>query len=371
VKILVLGGTGDMGRRAVLDLAQAPDVSVLTIAGRSVKKAETLAQQVGAKARAASVDVNDHARLVALMREHDVVAGAVGPYYRYEVPLAKAAIEAGTPYVSICDDFDAAERVLELDAEARARGVTVITGAGWTPGLTNILVKKAVMELDEAQEAHVSWAASASDSQGVAVLYHMLHILTGDIPTFMEGERRLVPAGSEKRPVDFGPPMGAVRVYHVGHPEPVTLPRFLPQLRTVTLRGGLLEGYLNTLGILIGRSGLTRSETRRDRLVRLLSWSTGLLRRIGALKAPVSGAHVEVRGVKDGRPAAITYSTTGPMADLTALPLAVAALMIGRGQVQRKGVFAPEAEDGIDPDRFLDELAKRGITLRKSVDGVS
>jgi len=203
------------------------------------------------------------------------------------------------------------------------------------------------------------------------VLYHMLHILTGDIPTFMEGERRLVPAGSEKRPVDFGPPMGAVRVYHVGHPEPVTLPRFLPQLRTVTLRGGLLEGYLNTLGILIGRSGLTRSETRRDRLVRLLSWSTGLLRRIGALKAPVSGAHVEVRGVKDGRPAAITYSTTGPMADLTALPLAVAALMIGRGQVQRKGVFAPEAEDGIDPDRFLDELAKRGITLRKSVDGVS
>jgi len=45
--------------------------------------------------------------------------------------------------------------------------------------------------------------------------------------------------------------------------------------------------------------------------------------------------------------------------------------MIGRGQVQRKGVFAPEAEDGIDPDRFLDELAKRGITLRKSVDGVS
>ena len=68
MKILVLGGTGDMGRRAVLDLAQAPDVSVLTIAGRSVKKAETLAQQVGAKARAASVDVNDHARLVALMR---------------------------------------------------------------------------------------------------------------------------------------------------------------------------------------------------------------------------------------------------------------------------------------------------------------
>ena len=355
-----------MGRRAVLDLVQAPDVSVVTIAGRSAQKAEALVRQAGPKAKSASIDVNDHSRLVALMRAHDVVAGAVGPYYRFEVPLAKAAIEAAVPYVSICDDFDAAQRVLELDQEAREQGIAIITGAGWTPGLTNVLVKKAVLELDSAKEAHISWAASAADSQGVAVLYHMLHILTGKIPTYLKGETRLVPAGSERRRVDFGPPLGIAEVYHVGHPEPVTLPRFLPQLETVTLRGGLLEGYLNTLGVWIGQSGLTRGETRRDRLVRLLAWSTGLLRRVGALKAPISGAHVEVRGTKDGRPATITYSSTGPMADLTALPLSVATLMAGRGQVGRTGVFAPEADGGIDPDLFLDELTKRGIILRKA-----
>lgn len=367
MKILVLGGTGDMGRRAVLDLAQAPDVSVITIAGRNAAKAGALARQAGPKARSASLDVSDHARLVALMREHDVVAGAVGPYYRYEVPLARAAIAAGVSYVSICDDFDAAEQVLKLDAEAKAQGLAIITGAGWTPGLTNILVRKAALELDTAREAHVSWAASAADSQGIAVLYHMLHILTGEVPTHAGGRRKLVRAGSESRPVDFGPPIGVVKVYHVGHPEPVTLPRFLPQLETVSLRGGLLEGYLNTLGILIGQSGLTRSESRRDRLVKLLAWSTGLLRRIGALKAPISGAHVEVRGTKHGRPASVVYTSTGPMADLTALPLSVAALMLGRGQIKRTGVFAPEAEDGIDPDLFLSELIRRGISVHKTV----
>lgn len=368
MRILVLGGTGDMGSRAVLDLAQAPDVNRLTIAGRSAGKGEALAQKAGAKARFVTVDVNDHPRLVALMHDHDVVAGAVGPYYRFEVPLAKAAIEAGVPYVSICDDFDAAERVLELDAEAKARGVSIITGAGWTPGLTNILVRKALADLDAAKEAHISWAASASDSQGIAVLYHMLHILTGDVPSYQDGKRRLVPAGSEKRRVDFGPPMGVVEVYHVGHPEPVTLPRFLPQLETVTLRGGLLEGYLNTLGIWIGRSGLTRSEAGRDRLVRILAWSTKLLQRLGAFKPPISGAHVEVRGVRGGRPTKVIYTSTGPMADLTALPLSVATLMVGRGQVKRTGVFAPEAEGGLDPDLFLDELTRRGVTIRKAVE---
>lgn len=55
------------------------------------------------------------------------------------------------------------------------------------------------------------------------------------------------------------------------------------------------------------------------------------------------------------------------MADLTALPLSVAALMLGRGQIKRTGVFAPEAEDGIDPDLFLSELIRRGISVHKTV----
>lgn len=363
MKILLLGGTGDMGSRAARDLVQATDVKLVTIASRKVDKAKDLAHKLGPKAAALAVDVNDQRQLVERMREYDVVAGAVGPYYLYEVPLAQAAIEAGVPYVSICDDYDGAQGVLELDAKAKERGVTILTGAGWTPGLTNVLVRKAVDLLDEAREAHIAWAASASDSSGYAVLFHMLHILTGHVPSYAEGKSITVPAGTGDVTVDFGGRLGKVKVYHVGHPEPVTIPRFLPELEVVTLRGGLLEGYLNTLGKLVARLGLTRTHKRRERMVKLLNGSMTLLKRVGAMGEPLSGLHVEVRGIRAGKPATVRYRGTGAMADLTALPLSVATLMIGRGQINQPGVLAPESPGALDADLFLRELANRGIVI--------
>lgn len=363
MKVLILGGTGDMGRRAAIDLAHAPDVTTLTITSRSLAKARLLAQAIGTKAQAAAIDANDHDALVRLMRAHSVVAGAVGPYYLYEVPLAQAAIDAGVSYTSLCDDYDAAHAVLGLEGAAKEAGVTVLTGAGWTPGITNILVRRGVEQLDHADEAHIAWAASASDSEGHAVLFHMLHILTGDVPTYANGQWTTVPAGSGRIPVDFGGDMGKVNVYHVGHPEPVTLPRYVPELGTVSLRGGLQEEYLNRLGRGIARLGLTRTHAQRSRLVGWLARATGLLKGVGATQRPISGLHVEVRGEKEGRRVSITYQATGRMADLTALPLSVAALMLGRGQISQTGVFAIEAPGGPDPQTFLSELAQRGIAI--------
>lgn len=362
VKVLLLGGTGDMGRRAAVELARFPEVSCITVAGRDGTRAAAVAAKVGATARGLAVDARDRRALVAAMGDHDVVAGALGPFYLYEVPVAEAAIEAGVPYVSICDDSDGAQAVLELDEAARARGVTILTGAGWTPGLTNVLVCRGVRLLDTAREAHIAWAASVTDSEGFAVILHTLHMLTGHVPTFVNGRAQTVLAGSGRRVVDFPPPMGRVAVFHVGHPEPVTLPRFLPQLQTVTLRGGLAERTLQGVATLLVRLGLTRTPAARERLARLLR-PVPRLQRMTGLSRPISAAHVEVRGTKDGRPARVELAAVGRMADLTGIPLAVATVMVGRGEVRRPGVIAPEAEGGLDPDRFLDELAARGITV--------
>lgn len=49
------------------------------------------------------------------------------------------------------------------------------------------------------------------------------------------------------------------------------------------------------------------------------------------------------------------------MQELTALPLAIGALMLGRGEIRLPGVVAPE--DCIDPGPFLVELEKRGVSV--------
>lgn len=363
MKVVVLGGAGDMGSRAARELGRAPEVEVLTIADRNLEKAKQVAASIGPRAQARAVDARDHDALVQLMAEHDVAAGAIGPFYLFEVPVARAAIDAGRPYVSICDDHDAMEAVLELDAEARQRGVTLLTGLGWTPGLSNVLARKGVDMLDSAREVHIAWCGASADSEGYAVVLHTMHIFTGSVPTFTGGTMVRVPAGTGRKVVTFPDPIGPVAVYHVGHPEPVTIPRFMPGLQEVSLRGGLTEGFLNWLAVVVARLGLTATPARKDRLGRLLKPLLPVLEKLGRPARPLSGIHVEVRGEKDGRPARVVLAAVDRMMNLTGVPLAIGALLIGRGQINRPGVVAPEAEGVVPPDLFLEELASRGIKV--------
>ena len=60
----------------------------------------------------------------------------------------------------------------------------------------------------------------------------------------------------------------------------------------------------------------------------------------------------------------VEMAAAGRMRDLTALPHAVASLMVGRGEVSAPGVIAPEAPGGPDPDRFLSALSQLGPGCR-------
>lgn len=361
MKVIVLGGTGDMGSLAVRELGRVPEVELITVVGRNQEEAEALAAEVGDHVQPLVLDVRDTEALRTAIGGHDVVAGALGPFYLYEVAMAEIAITAGVPYVSICDDYDATQEVLQLDAAAKKQGVTVLTGMGWTPGITNLLAKKGAGLLDTAEKVHISWAGSLADAEGLAVVLHTMHIFTGRVPTFREGELQLVRAGSGGHKVAFPAPLGSVTVYHVGHPEPVTIPRFLPGINEVSLCGGLAEGFLNYVSIGMARLGLTRTPERRARLAERLMPLLPTLKAMAPQTRPLSGIHVEVVGSKDGRPAHVEIAAVDRMARLTSLPLVVATLMVGSGALQTAGVIAPEAPGGPDVDQVLSALTRYGL----------
>ena len=290
-----------------------------------------------------------------------MAASAVGPFYKFEVKCASAAIDAGCHYVSLCDDYDAAEAVLALDEKAKAAGVTVLTGLGWTPGISNVLARKAMDNLDTAEEINVAWGSSASDSNGFAVILHTLHIFTGTVPNFRDGQLVQVPAGSGKERVRFPHPLGECNVFHLGHPEPITLPRTFTSVRTVTLKGGLSENLLNILTVMLGKLRLTNTPAKRERMAKLLKVLLPVLSRIGRPGNPCSGVRVDVKGTKAGQPAQVTYGAADHMNNLTSIPLAIGAVMLGRGDITHRGVVAPEA--CIPPEQFIRELAKRQIKL--------
>jgi saccharopine dehydrogenase-like NADP-dependent oxidoreductase len=88
------------------------------------------------------------------------------------------------------------------------------------------------------------------------------------------------------------------------------------------------------------------------------------------------GLVVDVYGKRDGHDVQVTLWNRHPPMETwggraayyknIAIPLSIGAQMIGRGDVQVKGVVAPET--AIDPDTFFAELARRGIELHERVE---
>lgn len=350
-----------MGRRAAEDLALRSEVTELTIAGTNLAKAKNLAQKLGKKVKALQVDANKPETLIDAMQGQDVVASAIGPFYKYEKVVVEAALEAKVNYVSICDDFDAVKKILPLDERAKELGLSILTGMGWTPGISNILARKGADMLDEVEEINIYWAGSASDATGLAVVLHTIHIFTGEVDSFMGGKKVKIRAGSGKEKVKFLEPIGVVDMYHLGHPEPVTLPIYIPGVKKVTLKGGLSEGLLNKLAIVVARLGLTNTPNKKQAIGNIMKKALPVLEHFGKPAIPMSGIRVDVKGYRNGKKQHIVHQAADHMDNLTGVPMAIGVLMMGQGQITRKGVFAPEV--AIDPNHFIEALAERNIKV--------
>ncbi|MEX0789600.1 MAG: hypothetical protein WD178_02385, partial [Actinomycetota bacterium] len=121
---------------------------------------------------------------------------------------ALAAIAAGVPYVSPSSSPEVVEALLGLDDRARAAGTLVVAGMGWSPGITNLMVKSAAASLDTVARARICWVASSVGSLSQSALSRALGLLTGEAVLHEAGSRRTSPAGESPEAIFFPEPVG-------------------------------------------------------------------------------------------------------------------------------------------------------------------
>lgn len=351
-KVVVLGGAGAMGSMAVKDLALNERFSEIVIADMNEQLVNELASEVNSDlVSTALIDVTDHAGLVELLDDAKVVINFVGPFYKYAPMIIKACVEAKTNYVDICDDYDAAEEILKLDKQVKDAGITILTGMGTSPGITNVLAKMGMDELDETEDIDTFWVMGESET-GSAILYHVFHGGTGPVPGYNAGEKQAIKPFSEETAVDvqFPEPLGKVTVYDVGHPEPITIPHFYPELKKVTNKGALLptkvvDNLKKFFDLGLGSTEkITINDVEispRDFAVRYLQENPHL---IEGDTHGFGGLRVIVKGKKDGADLGFMYTTVSSesTAESVAIPAVVGAELITFGKVKQKGVIAPE-----------------------------
>jgi len=385
MKVLALGGCGDMGRMAVAVLLDSPKVNEVTVADKDFEKAHKYTMLLGSeKLGAAGIDVTNEEKLIDLMSWHDIIVNTVGPYYRFGKMILEAAIKAKKPYVDICDDWKPMLEILDMTDKAKEAGITAIVGMGASPGVLNLLAVMACSEFDEVDELKTAWGVAlmkegkkpqhymkknkflkkigAPPSKASAALIHLLYECIGKVPTFKEGKIIEIEALTKAGLFQF-PGFNDTKVYHIGHPEPVTLPRTLKAKNISNLM--FLGPTIMDMLIELKQKVISEELTLKEAAIQFEKFEDSLRKPKNIIKIYKEVKYhppilcVNTIGTKDGEKKKISIGLKrapyDEMAGITGVPLAIAALMIIDGKITAKGVLTPE--ESIEPMEFFNRLA--------------
>lgn len=377
-KITVLGGCGVVGSVAAATLVSSGAFSEVAIADIDLGGARTVAQRLGFDAASAvELDAGSPQSIRNAITGSSVVLNCVGPFYKYGPIILKTVIESKINYVDICDDFDATEKLLAMDADAKKAGVSALIGMGSSPGVANVLVRFcADFLLDRVEAVDIYHAHGGEKVEGPAVVKHRIHSMTMDIPMFLDGKFTTVRLFEDsgialEEDVEFRD-VGKYRVYAYPHPETITLPGYLKGVRRVTNLGLVLPPEYAELIKGMVRLGITAEDSidvqgqsvipLEFAVAFILSRRQELMEEAG-LDEPMGCLKIVVKGQKDGVGSTYVFSMSSRgqgMGEGTGVPAALGAILIGTGKVKGKGVLPPES--CVDPMDLLD-LARSKVSL--------
>jgi saccharopine dehydrogenase (NAD+, L-lysine-forming) len=230
----------------------------------------------------------------------------------------------------------------------------IVTGLGASPGLTNMGVAHLAKSFDSVRKVDLGIYQPLDAGGGEAVFAHMLHIMSGQVATFRQGQPRMIPAVSETRDVVF-PEYGTIKLWNMGHAEPVTIPRYFDVDEVNFFMG---YGIGAEAFVWPAKAGFFESAAGRKWALKLIVAIENATRG----DTPGTGAiRIDVTGSIDGREETRTLCGTGQMREATGLSLAVGTAMLARGELTTTegGVYAPEG--CLDPDAFIRQLAQKGV----------
>lgn len=139
--VVVLGGTGNFGKRIVHGLVRHGVPTV--IAGRDLAKAKAFARTLpDFRGGLARLDIHDPAfggQLAAL--SPSVVVNTCGPFQRADYGVARVCIAQKIHYIDLADGRDFVTGITTLDESAKIANVCVISGASTVPGLSSAVIE--------------------------------------------------------------------------------------------------------------------------------------------------------------------------------------------------------------------------------------
>ena len=376
----VILGAGRQGTAAAYDLARFGEASQIVLADARLEAACQAAERVNrligrTVATARQLDVADSAALGAVLHGADVALSAV-PYY-FNLDITRACVAAGVDMCDMGGNTDVVLAQLELDAAARAAGISIVPDCGMGPGLINTMGVYAMDLLDQPREVYLydgGLPQNPSPPWNYQLTFH-INGLTNEYDgraTFIrDGALVEVDTFTELEELDF-PPLGRLEAFVISGSMSTTPWTHLGRLQRYQTKVLRYPGHYDwfkafrTLGLfseapieLAGQQVIPRAVYHallEPQLTATDIKDICVLRAIGV-------------GEKDGRATRVTidvldrYDESTGFTAMERLTGWHCAIMMG---FQARGVIGPGArrmETAIAAARVMEELRQRGIAF--------
>lgn len=380
MKMLVLGA-GLQGCACAFDLLRDPEVTQVTIADLQPERmARFLSRLEDPRLRPISLDVTDHTAVLAAMRGHDAVVSAI-PYY-FNGPMAALAVQVGCHFADLGGNTDIVVEQKKLDAEAHAKGLSIMPDCGLAPGMVNILAAEGIRRLDVTDRVRI-YVGGLPQHPEPPLNYQIVYSLEGALdyyttPSWVlrNGKPVTVEALTELEPVTFPQPLGTLEAFHTAGGLSTMAFTFQGKVREMEYKTLRYPGHaalmkaIRELGLLDLTPVNVKGKPVVPRDAFIASVSPKLTKPEGR---DLVALRVVASGTKDGSPKTTTFDLVdhfdevnhvSAMMRTTGYSLALTGLTQARRQVIRFGVTTPD--EGMPFDRYVAGMKARGIIIRES-----
>lgn len=369
-----------MGSAEAFDLVNSEQVEKVILADKDGERAARVAQSLGKKAEAKSLDIGYYDDVVELMSKVNVTLGATS--YQHNVLLTNAAIEAGVHFCDLGGNMDVVYKQMELDAKAKQAGVLILPNCGLAPGMACAIAAGAAKKFSSVDEIHIR-VGGLPQHPMPPLNYQLVFSPEGLVNEYLEpaerihnGELQTIASMLDVEELEFPQPLGKMEAFNTSGGASTLVHMFKGKVKeldykTIRYKGHcekfrmLLElGFGSAEPIVLGDKTFTARELFEQMLLK---------------KLPMNGPdivlmRVSIVGMMDGTKKYLIYEMIDyydknlqmtSMMRTTAFPTSIIAQMAANGTIMQRGVLPPEQCVPLEP--FLSELTKRNIIINQTL----
>jgi len=395
MKVVITGASGIQGMSAMIYLLEQADVEEIQVS--DIFHLERLKERVDR--------LNDK-RLV--MREFDCTnqKAAAEAFKGYHVVVncaftpagylktTKAALEVGANYLDLVSAGEEPQQ-RALHDEFKKKGITAIVDMGTAPGLSNLMAVYCMNKLDKTDSVDYRWGVVdvVPPEEHTRPLYWgygfdgIMHLVSSPSLVYEDGRLQDLEPRARPEVFHFKEPVGDQVIMGFPHPEPRMLSESFPDagFKHIMYRQAFNRDsewkycFLRDLGF------ANRTDLLDVKGVKIIPFDVlwALLEQLPPEKKKpahtISEGNCFVEGWKDGKQLEIRlmirtspdsemhqrYTSKGAFGSYrTGICGAMAGVLLGRGLVEKKGVYPPEL--CVPAELYIQEQAKVGMEIEET-----